>query len=318
MDLGGTVTAGIVSARQRDINSGPYDDYIQTDASINRGNSGGPMFNLNGEVIGINTAIFSPSGGSVGIGFAIPSALAEPVIKQIIEYGRTRRGWLGVKIQTVTDEIAESLSLDKARGALVASVNPDGPAEKAGLEAGDIILKFNNVDVGEMRQLPRIVAETNIDTTVPVEIWRDEQKITKLVNVGELEKAEEEGLVETSSIEAPPGATKDVQIEEFGFSISELTDTLRQEFMVPDNIDGVVVTEVEDLSEAAEKGLLPGDVIVEINQNKVNTSDQVNAAIKLAKDEGKASILMLINREGNVRFSALKIKEIKEKEKESE
>jgi len=313
--LGGTVTAGIVSARQRDINSGPYDDYIQTDASINRGNSGGPMFNLDGQVIGINTAIFSPSGGSVGIGFAIPSALAEPVIKQIIEYGRTRRGWLGVKIQTVTDEIAESLSLDKARGALVASVNPDGPAEKAGLEAGDVILKFNNQDVNEMRQLPRIVAESKIDTTVPVEIWRDGQVITKLVGVGELEKAEEEGLVETAAAKSSPDTSKDEKIENLGFSVSALSPVLREEFMVPENVDGVVITHVENLSEAAEKGLLPGDVVVEINQTKVATIDEVKTAIEAAEKEGKSSILMLLNREGNVRFTALKLGK---KEKDSE
>jgi serine protease Do len=170
--LGGTVTTGIISARARDINSGPYDDYLQTDASINRGNSGGPMFNLSGEVIGINTAIFSPTGGSVGIGFAIPSALAEPIINQLIEYGHTRRGWLGVRIQSVTEEIADSLGLDEAKGALVASINENGPAAEAGLIAGDIILEFNDQEINEMRQLPRIVAETKIDTKVPVTVLR--------------------------------------------------------------------------------------------------------------------------------------------------
>ena len=311
--LGGTVTAGIVSARQRDINSGPYDDFIQTDASINRGNSGGPMFNLDGEVIGINTAIFSPSGGSVGIGFAIPSSLAEPVIKQIIEYGRTRRGWLGVKIQTVTEEIAESLSLDKARGALVASVNPDGPAEVAGLEAGDIILKFNNQDVEEMRQLPRIVAETKIDAEVPVEIWRNGETITKTVSVGELEKAEDEGLVETAANDNMPESENDKEIEEFGFTLAELTSTLRDEFDVPETVDGLAVTKVENLSEAAEKGLLPGDIIVEINQKKMSALEDIDLAIAEAKENGKSSVLLLINREGNVRFTALKLNEDEDK-----
>lgn len=311
--LGGTVTAGIVSARQRDINSGPYDDFIQTDASINRGNSGGPMFNVEGQVIGINTAIFSPSGGSVGIGFAIPSSLAEPVIKQIIEYGRTRRGWLGVKIQTVSEEIAESLSLDKERGALVASVNPDGPAAVAGIEAGDIILKFNNQDVEEMRQLPRIVAETKIDIEVPVEIWRDGQSITKMVNVGELEKAEDEGLIETAANDNSPSSSKDQEIEEFGFSVSNLSEALRKEFMVPDNVDGVAVTDVEDLSEAAEKGLLPGDIIVEMNQSKIAKISDIDEAIIKAEEAGKSSVLFLLNREGNVRFTALKMEKKDEK-----
>ena len=176
--LGGTVTAGIISARQRDINAGPYDDFLQTDASINRGNSGGPMFDMNGEVIGINTAIFSPSGGSVGIGFAIPSQLAEPVVEQIIKYGRTRRGWLGVRIQSVTDEIAESLSLTAAEGALVASITPDGPAEGANLETGDVILEVNGQPVKEMRELPRIVAETPIGSVAKLTLWRDGKKVT--------------------------------------------------------------------------------------------------------------------------------------------
>jgi serine protease Do len=171
--LGGTVTAGIVSARARDINSGPYDDFIQTDASINRGNSGGPMFDLKGQVIGINTAIFSPSGGSVGIGFAIPSALAKPVIDQIIKFGRTRRGWLGVRIQEVTDDIAESLGLPNNQGALVASVTEKGPAQAAGLEAGDVILELNGQKVSAMRSLPRLVAEAPIDTEADLVFWRD-------------------------------------------------------------------------------------------------------------------------------------------------
>ena len=175
--LGGTVTAGIVSARQRDINSGPYDDFIQTDASINRGNSGGPMFNLKGEVIGINTAIFSPSGGSVGIGFAIPANLARPIIEQLQKYGKARRGWLGVRIQTVTDEIAQSLGLDLATGALVASLTKGGPAERYKIKVGDVILKFDDKIVGEMRRLPRIVAETSIGKAVSVEVWRNGKRV---------------------------------------------------------------------------------------------------------------------------------------------
>lgn len=300
--LGGTVTAGIVSARQRDINSGPYDDFIQTDASINRGNSGGPMFNLDGEVIGINTAIFSPSGGSVGIGFAIPAALAQPVIKQIIEYGRTRRGWLGVRIQSVSDEIAESLGLDRARGALVASVTADGPAEAAGLKAGDVILSFNDHDVPEMRDLPRIVAETSIDSEVPLVFWRDGEQQDATVVVGELEKAEEDGLVDAGVPETSDG----VKIEDFGMTLSEITSALRSDLDVPSSATGLVVTAVRNLSEAAKKGILEGDVVVELNQQPVDTPETALDIIEKAKENKRSSVLLLVNRAGDMRFVALK------------
>lgn len=303
--LGGTVTAGIVSAQQRDINAGPYDDFIQTDASINRGNSGGPMFNLNGEVIGINTAIFSPSGGSVGIGFAIPSSLAKPVIDQLIEFGRTRRGWLGVRIQTVTDEIAESLGLEKAKGALVASITPEGPAEKAGLEAGDIILTFNGQNVDEMRELPRIVAETKIDSKVEVEYWREGKKRKTKVQIGELEKAEEEGLLKASPMAR---SNEGVEIDSVGVTLSALTDSDRETFDIPEEVKGVLVTDVEDLSEAAEKGLDLGDVLVEINQQVVTTPQDAAEIFRKAKKAGRSSVLLLVNRSGDVRFVALRLK----------
>ncbi len=315
--LGGTVTAGIVSARQRDINSGPYDDFIQTDASINRGNSGGPMFNLQGEVIGINTAIFSPSGGSVGIGFAIPSSLADPVIKQIIEYGRTRRGWLGVKIQTVTDEIAESLSMDSAHGALVASVNENSPAGKAELQAGDVIVEFNNQRVDEMRQLPRIVAETKIDTEVPIVIWRNGEKITKSVSVGELEKAEEDGLIDNAANDNVPPSVKDEKVSELGISLSPMSKLTREQYAVPDSVEGLVITQVDNLSEAAEKGLMPGDIVVEINQKKVESLKDVSTAIAQAEKDGKGSVLLLLNNQGSVRFTAIKLSKKDEKSKTS-
>ena len=188
--LGGTVTAGIISARGRDINAGPYDDFLQTDAAINRGNSGGPLFNLDGEVIGISTAIYSPTGGSVGIGFAVPSQLARPVIEQLQKFGRTRRGWLGVNIQTVTDEIAEGLGLEKAQGALVARVTEGGPAAAAGLEQGDVVLEFDGRPVEEMRTLPRIVAETSVGQEVQVKVWRKGETQSFKVTLGELEEAE--------------------------------------------------------------------------------------------------------------------------------
>lgn len=303
--LGGTVTAGIISARQRDINSGPYDDYLQTDASINRGNSGGPMFDMNGNVIGINTAIFSPTGGSVGIGFAIPSDLAEPVINQIIKYGRTRRGWLGVRIQTVTDEIAESLDLEKTMGALVASITPDGPAELAGLQHGDIILKFNNQDVEDMRSLPRIVAETPIDESVELEFWRDGEKQTTQVTIGELEKAEEEGLLDASA--ETKGSLK--KINPLSIGVKPLTENERTEYSVPASVEGVLIGEVEEGSEAEQKGLMEGDVIVEINQQPVKAPEDVNDIVSAATNAGRNSVLLLVNRDGDVRFVALRLQE---------
>ncbi len=306
--LGGTVTAGIVSARQRDINAGPYDDFIQTDASINRGNSGGPMFDLEGEVIGINTAIFSPSGGSVGIGFAIPSALAKPVIDQIIKYGRTRRGWLGVRIQQVTEEIAESLSLAKATGALVATVTPDGPAEKAGLKAGDIILEFNGQKVSEMRELPRLVAEASIETDAQVTYWRDARKATAKVKIGELEKAEDDGLIETAEKDKQ---TEGLKVDSVGLSLKKITDMMRRDYAIPSAVDGVVISAVDPKSEASKKGLFEGDVIVEINQQAVNEPEKAKTIIEKAEKGGRPSVLLLINREGEVRFLALKLKKDK-------
>jgi serine protease Do len=305
--LGGTVTAGIVSARQRDINSGPYDDFIQTDASINRGNSGGPMFNIDGEVIGINTAIFSPSGGSVGIGFAIPASLAKPVINQIVQYGRTRRGWLGVKIQNVTDEIAESLGLDRARGALVASITDKGPAQQAGLEVGDIILKFNGQDIDEMRKLPRVVAEAPIDSDAELVYWRDNKEHKAGVKIGELEKAEDEGLV-VSGDGGPEGkSTPGTKIDAVGLTLKSLSDSLRNAYGIPPEVDGVVIDHIEPMSEAAKKGLGQGDVIVEVNQQPVNDPEKAKELFDKAQKDGRSSVLLLVNHEGDVRFVALKL-----------
>jgi len=303
--LGGTVTAGIVSARSRDIRSGPYDDYLQTDASINRGNSGGPMFNLNGEVIGINTAIFSPSGGSVGIGFAIPSALAEPIINQLIEFGRTRRGWIGVRIQTVSDEIADSLGLKETRGALVASVTPDGPAADAKLQPGDVILEFNGRSIEEMREVPRIVAETEINAKVDMVLWRDGKEVKTAIKVAELEKAEEEGLIDTvtGSNEQPKGE----EIEKLGLTVLPLSDAIREDYSIPRNVSGVMINNVDAKSEAARKGLGEGDIIVEINQTPVTDADAANDVIASAEKDDRGSVLLLVNRDGDVQFVALKL-----------
>jgi len=307
--LGGTVTAGIISARQRDIQAGPYDDFLQTDASINRGNSGGPMFDLNGKVIGINTAIFSPTGGSVGIGFAIPSSLAKPVLDQIMKYGRTRRGWLGVRIQTVSDEIAESLGLEKARGALVAGVMPDGPADKAGLRVGDIILELNGKSIDEMRELPRLVAETNIDSKADIVFWRDGKSKKGKVVVGELEKAEDNGLIAGAQPTSKTGESEGgVELEDFGMTIVELNRTLRENFDIPSDVEGVIITSIKPGSEAYNKGLIEGDVIVEANQSRINTTADMIKVIEDVSKSKRSSILLLIQNDGDVRFIALKMK----------
>lgn len=307
--LGGTVTAGIISAQQRDINAGQYDDFIQTDASINRGNSGGPMFDLQGEVIGINTAIFSPSGGSVGIGFAIPSNMAKSVIGQLIEYGKTRRGWIGVRIQSVTEEIAEGLGIKDHHGALVASITEGGPAEKAGLKSGDVIFEFDGKGVNAMRNLPRIVAETPIDKSAEVKFWRDGKEKTAKIKVGELEKAEESGLLnEEDAAPATPEPARGTELTGLGATVNSLSDATRKEFNVPRDINGVVVGKVDPKGEAASKGLSTGDVIVEINQNKVESPKDAADAVEKAKKDGKSSVLLLVNREGDVRFVALKFK----------
>jgi len=304
--LGGTVTAGIISAMQRDINAGPYDNFIQTDASINRGNSGGPMFNLDGDVIGINTAIFSPSGGSVGIGFAIPSKLASNVVDQIIEFGRTKRGWLGVRIQTVTDEIAESLGLQDTQGALVASITEGGPAEDAGIEPGDVILRFNDRPVTEMRRLPRLVAETPVDKRVDVLVWRKGSHVTVGVTLGELEAAEDAGLLAALTDPATPQVDQE-SLDELGLGLSGLTDELVREYGIQAGTEGVVITEVVADSPADQKGLRPGEVILEVGQESVTSPVDVARMVEEAREAGRRSVLLLIDRDGDLRFVALAV-----------
>lgn len=302
--LGGTVTAGIVSARGRDIRSGPYDNYIQTDASINRGNSGGPMFNMDGEVIGINTAIFSPTGGSVGIGFAVPSSTAEPIVQQLRDFGRTKRGWLGVRIQVVSPEIAETLGLDSAKGALVSSVIEGGPAETAKIQAGDIILTFDGKEVGEMRNLPRIVAGTKVGSNVDVELWRKGKKVTVSVNIEELEEAETAGLIDQPRNEAP---AEDEAISSLGLTLSTITPTVKEQFELKSDQKGVLITDVLGDSSAAEKGVRPGDVIVEVGQQEVSTPGDVADRVEQARKDGKKSVLLLLESREGLRFVALRI-----------
>jgi len=299
--LGGTVTVGIISAKKRDINAGPYDEFIQTDAAINRGNSGGPLFNMDGGVIGVNTAIISPTGGSIGIGFAVPANTATHVIDQLRKFGETRRGWLGVRIQSVSEEIAESLGLDSPKGALVASVTPKSPAEVAGLKAGDVITKFNGFDVPTMRQLPRIVARTPIGNTVDVEILRNGEKQDIKVTIGRLE--EEQGA--KSSKGDMPSDKKELLL---GLSIAPITDELRARFKINKDVKGVVITEVESASVAAQKNIKPGDVIVEVTQQKVKSPEDVAKRVAEVKKTGRKSVLLLISDDkGDLRFVAVPV-----------
>jgi len=303
--LGGSVTAGIVSARGRDINAGPYDDFIQTDASINRGNSGGPMFNMDGQVIGVNSMIFSPSGGSVGIGFAIPSKTVQTVIKDIESFGHARRGWLGVTIQHVTDDIAESLGMDHAMGALVQDVQPDSPAAKAGLQEGDVIVAFDGKPVDEMRRLPRIVAETPIGKAASVEFIRGGKHMTRKVQVGEMKDE-----VKVTSAKPQPGgkpAAAGREVRALGLSVAAISPALREKFDLPDDAKGVVVTAVDANSQAAEKGVQPGVVIEAVTQRPVNTPEDLAAGIKAAKKSGRQSVLLQVRLGDRKRFLALKI-----------
>jgi serine protease Do len=300
--LGGTVTAGIISARNRDINSGPYDNYIQTDASINRGNSGGPLFNLEGEVIGVNTAIISPSGGSIGIGFAVPANTATAVIAQLREFKEVRRGWLGVRIQQVTDDIAESLGLKPVRGALVAGVDDKGPAKPAGIEAGDVIVKFDGKDIKEMRDLPKIVGETAVGKDVPVIIIRKGKEETKTVRLGRLEDTPQQASVRTDQ----PAEEKSVVQKALGLNLANMNDDLRKKYKIKDGVKGVVITGVDANSAAAEKRLNAGDVIVKVTDEEVaNAADVQKRIDQLKKDGKKTALLLVANAEGDVRFVAL-------------
>ncbi len=302
--LGGTVTAGIVSARNRDINSGPYDNYIQTDAAINRGNSGGPLFNLNGEVIGVNTAIISPSGGSIGIGFAVPSKTVVPVIDQLRQYKEVRRGWLGVRIQQVTDEIADSLSIKPPHGALIAGIDDKGPAKPAGIEPGDVIVKFDGRDIKEMRDLPKIVAETPVGKDVEVTIIRKGKEEKKTVKLGRLEDEKQAAL----TTKKDSADEKPVVKKALGLDLANLTDDLRKKHSIKDNVKGVLITAVEPNSAAAEKHLMPGMVIAEVQQQPVSTAAELQQRIdKLKKDGKKAVVLLVLTPGGDPSFVALSL-----------
>ncbi len=298
--LGGSVTAGIVSARGRDIRQGPYDDFIQTDAAINRGNSGGPLFNMAGEVIGINTAIYSPSGGSVGIGFSIPSNLSKSVVSQLREFGHARRGWLGVRIQQVTPDIAESIGLKDTTGAMVAGVNDGGPADTAKIRNGDIILKFNGQDVKEMKTLPRIVAETVIGKSVPVLLWRDGKEVTVQASVGELPDDVQQASASPTPDRTPPNRTS--EISGLGARLSPITDDLRDKFKLSQDQKGVVVTDVMPDGTAAGRGLKPGDVIVEVQQEAISSPADVQERLDRFRKQNRKTVLMLIQSGDGLRW----------------
>ncbi|PWC89658.1 serine protease [Azospirillum sp. TSH100] len=302
--LGGSVTAGILSARARDIQQGPYDEYLQTDAAINRGNSGGPLYDANGGVIGINTAIYSPTGGSVGIGFAIPSSLAKPIIDQLKEDGKVRRGWLGVQVQRVTPDIAESLGVDGTGGALVTSVSPGSPAASAGLRQGDVITAFNGGPLEQMRQLPRLVASTEIGRTVPLTLLRGGKAQSVQVTVGEL-RDEPQQLAMSGSSGAPRSAQPEESKSALGLKLAPLTPGLRETFSIGDDVDGLVVTEVDRDSPASQRGLDLGDVIVEAGQEPVATPADLESRIAKAKEQGRKTLLMLVSRGGDLRYVPL-------------
>jgi serine protease Do len=304
--LGGSVSAGIVSARNRDIQSGPYDNYIQTDAAINRGNSGGPLFNLEGEVIGVNTAIISPSGGSIGIGFAVPSKVVTGVIDQLRQFKEVRRGWLGVRIQQVTDDIAESLGLKQARGALIAGVDDKGPAKPAGIEAGDVIIKFDGRDIREMRDLPRIVADTPVGKEVEVIVLRKGKEEKKTVKLGRLEDAEKARPAAVQSDAKPDDKT--VVKKALGLDLATISPDLRKRYKIKDSVNGVVITAIDQNSAAAEKRLSAGDTIVEVAQEAVGNIDDFQKKVdKLKKDGRKLALLLVANPEGELRFVTLSL-----------
>jgi len=303
--LGGSVSAGIISAHHRDINAGPYDDFIQTDAAINRGNSGGPLFDIAGDVIGVNSAIISPTGGSIGIGFSIPSNLAKGVIDQLREYGMTRRGWLGVRIQTVNDEMAEALGMENAMGALVADVTPGGPAESGGVEAGDVIIKFDGADVVEMRDLPRMVADTDVDKAVRVVVFRKGKTLTLKITIALLE--EQDAPIDATAPDSGGGASDELELTELGLTLETLSADARAQFGIPDDVTGVVVTGVAEGGSAGEKGVRPGDVIVEVGQEPVGSPEEVESRVADAVAAGRKSVLFLIQSGGDLRFVPLAI-----------
>lgn len=295
-----SASAGIISARNREL-SGTYDDYLQTDAAINQGNSGGPLFNMNGDVIGVNTAILSPNGGSIGIGFSMASNVVKKVTDQLKQYGETRRGWLGVKIQEITPDMADAMNLPKPEGALVSEV-PDGPAKDAGIKAGDVITSFDGSPVKNSRDLVKRVADAPIDQKVRVTVIRDGKEQTILVTLGRRETAESDDTSDKGKNTAPSKSD-----EVLGMSLQPMTDDLASNLGLQPGATGLVVTDIDEESQAFDKGLRQGDVIVEAGQKTITTVAELNEQLKVAKDAGRKSILLLVRRDGEPRFVALPV-----------
>ena len=301
--LGGSLSAGIVSARNRDIRSGPYDNFIQTDAAINQGNSGGPLFNMDGEVVGINTAIYSQTGGSLGIGFSIPINLAKPVINQLIEFGETRRGWLGVQIQEVSEDIAAGLGRADRAGALVTGVEPGGPSDGTILE-GDLILIFDGKPVSKMRDLPRLVAETSVGKEVAVRVLRLGEEVDLTIRLGRLERVSEFADIE----QLPPADIPENADTLLGLKVETMTAELREQFAIDPSVEGVVVVEVTADTDAEDKGLRPGYTIVEVNQQAVTSSRDVETIVGTASELGREVILLkLADPTGALRFVGVRL-----------
>jgi serine protease Do len=298
--LGGSVTVGIVSALNRDIHAGNYDDFIQTDAAINRGNSGGPLFDLKGEVVGMNTAIISPSGESVGIGFATPASTITSIVHQILTNGEIRRGWIGVRIQSVTPEISSTLGLKDLHGALVAGVADDGPAKAAGIVTGDVIVRFDGQDVPEMRDLPRIVAETEIGKSVKVEVIRSGRPRQLTLKVGLLQEADE-------TEDAPEEETTPelVPLKALGLELVVVNDVTREDFGLSDDAEGALVASVSPSSASADKGIRPGDLIVRVGQYAVKSPQEVVDRVEAEKKEKRTSVLLRLVTGGAARFVAV-------------
>jgi serine protease Do len=302
--LGSTVTAGIVSARNRDIAAGPYDDFIQTDAPINRGNSGGPLFDMNGNVVGINSVIYSPTGGSVGIAFSIPSNMAREVIAQLEKYGVTKRGWLGVRVQQVTDDVAQGLGLSSTAGALVADVTPGGPAAKAGMQIGDLITGFDGKPIADSRALPRVVADTPVGKTVTVDFLRAGKKQSVHLVVAKLDDSEDRAApAKPMSAPAKPGSA----LSDLGLTLGALDAPARTKFHLGTDVQGVLVTDVNPDSPAGDNNMHPGDVIVQLQNQPVHTADDVTKRVDADAKAGKKVELMLVSREGINTFVALRL-----------
>ncbi len=317
--LGGTVTAGIVSAIDRDINAGPYDDFIQTDAAINQGNSGGPLFDMDGKVVGVNSVIYSRSGGNVGIGFSIPSRLVQRVVADLRKYGQVQRGWLGVGIQPVDQAIADSVGLKPAKGAMVTNVVEGDPADKAGVKSGDVIVEFDGKEVGDTRALLRAVADAPAGRKAPLVVWRDGAKKTLYVQVGQMKPDDEKPAdEETGPKKKDAVPTVAGTVDALGLTMAAITDETRKQMQLPEKAIGVAVTKVDRVSEAAQKGIKRGDIIARIGDKEVKSPAEAKAAIDAEKKAGRSSILLRVRRGDNYLFYALKANPEKKPEKKQE